>query len=110
MTCNHDPKLKCIQCHPELWHPSKEEIDALNKRLRREFMENLLNWKRAYYYPEDPEVIDSHIIPDSRYDSLEKSFKDHYPTHPFSTMVGYDASLREACLDWDEYGESTKKT
>lgn len=101
MSCSHGPGLKCPICAPELWHPSPEEINKIHKRIVCETIENLLNWKRAYYYPEDPEVNSKDVVPDSRYDLYENALKKRFPKHPFLSMVGYEHAKRQECLDWE---------
>lgn len=83
MTCTHTNELKCIVCHPELWHPPQEEIDAINRKIYQIIVENLVKWNKAYREGEA-------LVSDYKYDSRETSLKDAYPNHPLLKMVGHN--------------------
>lgn len=93
MTCSHETNWKCIQCAPELWHPPQEHIDAINRKIYQEIVENLVRWNRAYRNGE-PEVSDF------KYDSYEDSLRKAYPKHPLFDMVGNDETKIQEILDY----------
>jgi hypothetical protein len=100
MDCDHEKGWKCIKCHPELWTMTDDELLAVNFRIVQNLVVNLLNWKRAYYYPQHPEVNKDDVVSDVRYDYYEAALKNQYPDHPVLQMVGYSEDDRRKCVEY----------
>jgi hypothetical protein len=91
MICKHVSGNKCIECRPDLWKPSDEEIDSVNRSIYQAILVNLVEWNKAYREG-------SQIVSDAKYDIYEDSLRSAYPDHPFFKMVGHDESKIEEIL------------
>ena len=84
MNCRHSPLVVCVDCRPELWHPTQEQAISwataeLTARIRE---------AKVYYYKHGIS-----LMPDHEYDALERSLKAINPTAPVLEEVGYDDVL-----------------
>lgn len=100
MTCTHEQHLKCIQCHPEIWHPGDDYILQVNLKILQEIVIMLLNANRAYYSPEDPLVEKQHHMIDDRYNMYKDSLEKQWPEHPIIRMVDWDESMVGECMTY----------